>query len=396
MASCKHAATCAAAASASLRLVSWPPGKELAGDSAGWTVLAADPPPASHAAGMHGATFGSGSHDGAAGTRLALPAFVLAPGRYVAMLELDAERASLLGGGSSGSSGSSGSLAATLSPADEVGSQGNLTAEDTGMLWRLQVMLNADDKVGRCSRGGAPLTCWHSAALHIACWLATPDCLHPLPLQVCPVVLEDACEHHRGHADGWLAEASTAVGIAAAVVASAAQPATGDAPAGHGRPLGAQPPTATTGTRQQQDRPKAAAAALERHHADSAPVVTKVPLAPSPAPAAATPRRKALGVLIPDALGSCFGSPDASTATCTLLRQAKGPGCIISTLALDPATAVVHVHAGSSATPTSKIPSIVASYPGAEASADRLLAVQVRYSFVTRETRGLAKHVHTC
>jgi hypothetical protein len=129
------AATTAPAA-ARLRLLDLQAAKEAAWDTGAYAPLAEDPPPSVlGAVGRHGETSVSSSS-----TLLALPALTLAPGRYLAILELDQADAAKLGCTSRHYASGMGS-----GPAD-----GN-KADTAGVSWRLQLLLNGDEKVRACT-----------------------------------------------------------------------------------------------------------------------------------------------------------------------------------------------------------------------------------------------------
>jgi hypothetical protein len=239
--------------------------------------------------------------------------------------------------------------------------------------------------------------------------------------QACPVAQDDAWERHfHSQVDAWQAQAATAAAAAAgaAAVESAAAAASAAAPAavpgspalvpgsvggGTARPTGSVPPANIGAPRQQQDRPRLAAAALERCLAEGSASSAEPPITGLSSAAVSSRRRAGPGAVLP--------VHHADAALGSIVRQAKGPGGTSLTLALDASTAVLHIPALQGACPTSRQPSADAAGPrcgsvagleshaaaeGRRDSAATLLALQVCTLAGQFDEHARAPHPHAC
>ena len=178
---------------------------------------------------------------------------------------------------------------------------------------------------------------------------------HPTRPQACPVTKDDAWERHfRSQVDSWQQQAAAAAAAASAAVGAAATATTPTgAPAAAGGKQAAAAAAAACGAGGGKDRSKLAAAALERHAATTGAAAAGAAPASSAAPG--LPSLAHGGKLRGSASGPGPGGGGAADAGAAAgsggnmprggVRQLKGPGGAVTTVALNPEAAVVRIPA---------------------------------------------------
>jgi hypothetical protein len=286
-----------AAGKARLRLLDARVAKEVAWSTAGYGVIAeatADGAGADGAcSGATAADAGSGSTDRGCKLKLSVPSVMLPAGRFVALLEIEQP-----GGFGSGEAG-----VKPTGAAQQQQQQQQQQLPRPPVTWQLQVLPGGDEKV-------------------------------------CAITKDDAFERYlKSQLDIWQQQAA-AVSAAATAALAAASPAA----AVGGAAATTKPPTPPAAGGATKDRAKAAAAALERHlAAEARPVATQGAGAPAPTPPASAPSsavgRRRAGTA--SSSGAAGGGPDGGAAGGGNVRHLKGPGGMLTAVALAPESAVV-------------------------------------------------------